>query len=210
MYEKSEKNLILASGSPRRIEMFKAHGFEPTIIKPNCDEDLPEGIGMEDAVMLLSLRKALEVERLVLSGNVPDTASQALPGAGSMIVAADTIVYHNGIIGKPTDRADAERILTELAGDVHYVVTGVTLLQAGKPRRRTFAEISEVHFKSYTAAELQGYLDTDEPYDKAGAYAIQGTFKKYIDRVTGDYNNIVGFPWDRYLKELANFSKLKL
>lgn len=210
MYEKSEKNLILASGSPRRIEMFKAHGFEPTIIKPNCDEDLPEGIGMEDAVMLLSLRKALEVERLVLSGNVPDTASRALPGAGSMIVAADTIVYHNGIIGKPTDRADAERILTELAGDVHYVVTGVTLLQAGKPRRRTFAEISEVHFKSYTAAELQGYLDTDEPYDKAGAYAIQGTFKKYIDRVTGDYNNIVGFPWDRYLKELANFSKLKL
>ena len=210
MYEKSEKNLILASGSPRRIEMFKAHGFEPTIIKPNCDENLPEGIGMEDAVMLLSLRKALEVERLVLSGNVPDTASRALPGAGSMIVAADTIVYHNGIIGKPTDRTDAERILTELAGDVHYVVTGVTLLQAGKPRRRTFAEISEVHFKSYTAAELQGYLDTDEPYDKAGAYAIQGTFKKYIDRVTGDYNNIVGFPWDRYLKELANFSKLKL
>ena len=210
MYEKSEKNLILASGSPRRIEMFKAHGFEPTIIKPNCDENLPEGIGMEDAVMLLSLRKALEVERLVLSGNVPDTASQALPGAGSMIVAADTIVYHNGIIGKPTDRADAERILTELAGDVHYVVTGVTLLQAGKPRRRTFAEISEVHFKPYTAAELQGYLDTDEPYDKAGAYAIQGTFKKYIDRVTGDYNNIVGFPWDRYLAELANFSKLKL
>lgn len=210
MYEKSEKNLILASGSPRRIEMFKVHGFEPTIIKPNCDENLPEGIGMEDAVMLLSLRKALEVERLVLSGNVPDTASRALPGAGSMIVAADTIVYHNGIIGKPTDRADAERILTELAGDVHYVVTGVTLLQAGKPRRRTFAEISEVHFKSYTAAELQDYLDTDEPYDKAGAYAIQGTFKKYIDRVTGDYNNIVGFPWDRYLKELANFSKLKL
>lgn len=210
MYEKSENSLILASGSPRRIEMFKEHGFEPTIIKPECDENLPEGIGMEDAVMLLSLRKALEVERLVLSGDVPDTASPTLTGGSHMIVAADTIVYHEGIIGKPKDRADAERILTELAGDVHYVVTGVTLLQAGKPRRRTFAEISEVHFKPYTSAELQDYLDTPEPYDKAGAYAIQGTFKKYIDRVIGDYNNIVGFPWDRYLAELANFSKLKL
>ncbi len=205
-------NLVLASSSPRRIEMFEEHGIKPTIIKPQCDETLPDSIGMEDAVMLLSLRKALEVENILRKAADSPEGTSDVPAdlyeKAPVIVAADTIVYHGKIIGKPTDRADAEAILMELSGNVHYVVTGVSILRAGCTQRRTFAEVSEVHFKTYTAAELQDYLDTDEPYDKAGAYAIQGTFEKYIECVTGDYNNIVGFPWNRFTAELEIFSKL--
>lgn len=205
-----DETIVLASSSPRRIEMFENHGMKPIIIKPQCDENLPENIGMEDAVMLLSLRKALEVERVLQEAAGTSGVPGDLFDKHPLIIAADTIVYHDKIIGKPTDRADAEAILMDLCADVHYVVTGVSILRAGCTQRRTFAEISEVHFTDYTREELQGYLDTDEPYDKAGAYAIQGTFEKYIDRVVGDYNNIVGFPWDRFIAELDRFYKLQV
>ena len=195
-----EGKIVLASSSPRRIEMFRAHGAEPIIIKPECEENLPAGIGMKDAVMLLSLRKALEVESLLRDGRAGEPG---LFEKSPFIVAADTIVYHNKIIGKPLNRCHAESILEELNGTVHYVTTGVTILQAGRPLRRTFAEVSEVWFKRYSEAELSAYLDTDEPYDKAGAYAIQGAFGKYIDHIDGDYDNIVGFPWARFEKEFA-------
>lgn len=195
-----DEMIILGSSSPRRIEMMKKHGLDPIIIKPECEEDLPDGIGMEEAVMLLSLRKALWIERL-LDGSFLEKSP--------FIIAADTVVYKDKIIGKPRDRNDAFDILSRLRADSHYVATGVTILRAGCTVRTTFCEVSRVFFKDYTDDELNAYLDTDEAYDKAGGYAIQGAFGKYIDRIEGDYDNIVGFPWTRIEQEFDNLLRRK-
>ncbi len=183
--------------------MMKNHGIDPVIIKPLCDEVLPEKIGMEDAVRFLSLRKALDVEMRLREGTsiLGEKESLALFEKHPYIVASDTIVYFDHIIGKPKDRQDAEKMLRQLEGKTHFVVSGVAIVQAGMPARRCFAEASRVTFKSYDEADFQRYLDTDEPYDKAGGYAIQGHFSGYIEGVTGDYDNIVGFPWERFENE---------
>lgn len=205
------ENIILASSSPRRIEMMKAHGITPVIIKPECEETLPENIGMTDAVMFLSLKKALSVEAIVLSQACHNTAEiTEKSGIGApYIIAADTVVYKDGIIGKPKDEADALQILKKLRSSSHFVATGVTILQAGTARRRTFCEVTEVFFKDYSDEELAAYVKTDEPYDKAGGYAIQGTFGKYIDRIDGDMNNVIGFPWERIVREFTRLKEQK-
>lgn len=192
--------VILASSSPRRIEMMNNHGINPVIIKPVCEETLPEGCGMEDAVLFLSLKKALTVEAEVKK-------DQDLLNKAPYIIAADTVVYKDKIIGKPEDKEDAFNILTSLRGEPHYVATGVSIICAGTAKRCSFCEVTKVYFNDYTDEELDAYLDTDEPYDKAGAYAIQGTFGKYVDHIEGDLDNVIGFPWARIVKEfdiLAN------
>ena len=120
-----------------------------------------------------------------------------------VIIAADTIVYADEIMGKPSDAADGFRMLCKLRGGMHYVATGVALVEAGRQNARVFTEVTRVYFKNYTDEELRAYLATEEPYDKAGGYAIQGTFAKYIDHIEGDYDNVVGFPWKRIQKELS-------
>ena len=200
--------IILASSSPRRIEMMRAHGIDPKIIKPECSEILPENIGMEEAVMFLALKKALWVEEKILSD--PHLLSESLKEVSPYIVAADTIVYYDHIIGKPENKKDAFNILTTLRNKAHYVATGVSIVKAGEPIRRVFCEVTKVFFNDYSDEELLDYLDTDEPYDKAGAYAIQGTFSKYIDHIEGDMNNVIGFPWDRILREYNAMKKSEL
>ena len=205
-----ESMIILASSSPRRIEMMQDNGITPVIIKPTCEENLPEGITGEDAVMFLSLKKALDVEEKVRSGAENGDQKELMKKCleeGAYIIAADTIVYKDSIIGKPVDREDAYNILSDLNGKEHYVITGVSIVRSGRPERRTFAETTKVFFKKYTDEELNAYLDTDEPYDKAGAYAIQGLFGKYIDHIEGDLNNVIGFPWDRIVKEFEYLKK---
>lgn len=176
------KKIILASGSPRRIEMMKRHGYNPKICPANIDETLPSHIDLKGAVMFLALKKALYVEQ------------SAEPG--SIIIAADTVVYKDGILGKPRDRGDAFQMLTKIKNTGHQVATGVAILTAGEPQREVFCDITEVVIKNYTDEELNAYLDTEEPYDKAGAYAIQGAFSKYIDHYIGSFNTVVGFPWE--------------
>lgn len=186
--------IILASQSPRRIEIMKNHGLDPIVMPADVDETLPEGIGMEDAVMFLSLKKALSIE----------AAHPEL--AGSLIIAADTVVYKDGIMGKPEDRADAFRMIDSIRNTSHYVATGVSLVVAGKPLKRSFCAITEVFCRDYTEADINGYIDTDEPYDKAGGYAIQGAFGKFIDHIDGDYENVVGLPFARMMKEIEAIS----
>jgi len=149
---------------------------------------------MCETAMFLALKKAQAVEaEYFAEGGDP----------GPIIIAADTIVYKDGeIMGKPEDAADGFRMLDKLRSDFHYVVTGVALLEAGMQNTRVFAEVTEVHFKDYTDEELHAYLATDEAYDKAGAYAIQGYFARYIDHFSGSYDNVIGFPWDRITEEL--------
>ncbi len=191
---KKFNTIILASASPRRKEILREAGFEPLIVRPKCDETLPENIEMCDAVMFLALKKALWVEQLLRS---EDKCYDS-----PLILAADTIVYCNGIIGKPIDKADAYRILSLLRAREHFVATGVALIDPQSGLKRSFCEVTKVFFKDYTDDELRAYIDTDEPYDKAGAYAIQGTFSKYTDHIEGDLQNVIGLPLSRLLAEM--------
>lgn len=189
-------NIILASGSPRRINMMKEKGFNPAIFPASVDESLPFPMDMETSVMYLAGKKALWVEQ-----QLEETQREQSP----IIISADTIVYKDRIIGKPESPQEAFETLKGLKNDWHYVATGVCILQAGKPLRKVFYETTKVYFTDYSDEELQAYVQTDEPYDKAGGYAIQGTFQKYIDHFEGDYDNVVGFPWARIESELKDF-----
>ena len=194
-------NIVLASGSPRRIEMMRAHGIEPLVMPADIEENIPKVHGMCETVMFLALKKVQDVAGRLSS--LADCTEE-----GSIIVAADTIVYKDGeIMGKPADRADAFRMLDKLRNDFHYVVTGVALLSYGRQLTRVFAEVTKVYFEDYQDSELEAYLDTDEAYDKAGAYAIQGYFAKHIDHIEGSYDNVIGFPWDRIEKEILKMEE---
>lgn len=188
----TKKNYVLASGSPRRIEMMKAHGLNPVICPADIAENLPAIGGMKETVMFLALKKAKSVE----SFNNP------LIPKGSVIIAADTVVYKDKIMGKPADFDHGMAMLQSLRGTWHYVATGVALVEAGCNNSRVFTEVTKVYFKDYSDDEIRAYLNTDEPYDKAGGYAIQGYFSKYIEKIEGDYDNVVGFPWNRIEDEL--------
>ena len=194
-------NIVLASGSPRRIEIMRAHGIEPLVMPADIEENIPKVHGMCETVMFLALKKVQDVAGRLSS--LADCTEE-----GSIIVAVDTIVYKDGeIMGKPADRADAFRMLDKLRNDFHYVVTGVALLSYGRQLTRVFAEITKVYFEDYQDSELEAYLDTDEAYDKAGAYAIQGYFAKHIDHIEGSYDNVIGFPWDRIEKEILKMEE---
>lgn len=230
------RKYILASGSPRRIEMMRAHHIEPLIMPASIEENIPPNHDMCEAVMFLALKKAKAVENEYLSAytkaninksenvnadleakskseftleisshiddvHLPDAVESCSDTA--IILAADTIVYKNEIMGKPKNREDAFRMLSALRNDVHYVVTGCALVEAGLQNARVFAEVTKVFVKDFSDDELNAYLDTDEPYDKAGGYAIQGAFAAYIDHIEGDYDNVVGFPWERIECEMS-------
>ncbi len=191
-----EYNIILASSSPRRIEMLRKDGIHPIIIKPDVDESLQVPMNMEDTVLFLALKKALSVEITLLNQTI---------AKDSMIIAADTIVYTDRIIGKPETRKEAFEILKELNGKAHLVATGVALIEPFSERRKVFYETTKVTFKKYLDADILTYINTDEPYDKAGGYAIQGAWGKYVDHIEGDIENVIGFPLTRIKEELESF-----
>ena len=185
------RKIILASSSPRRIDIMRSHGIEPEIMPAHIDEHLPKDINMTDAVMFLAMKKALAVEE------------KAEPG--SVIIAADTVVYKNKILGKPLNRCDAHRMISSIRDTYHYVTTGVAIVVAGETKRKAFYDVTKVFCKDYTEEDIKAYLDTDEPYDKAGAYAIQGEFSRHIDHYEGSFDNVVGFPWEKIEEELKEY-----
>jgi septum formation protein len=192
--------IILASTSPRRIEMMRGNGITPLIVPPDVMEIIPSGLSMEQVVMYLALKKALSAEEQVLKKFNSDQ---------SVIISADTVVYADRILGKPKDRQEAFAMLTHLRNRSHQVATGVAILSPGGANRLVFYEITEVFFKSYSDLEITEYSMTREPYDKAGGYAIQGSWGRHIDHIVGDRNNVIGFPWDRIKGALqANFGLL--
>ena len=203
-------DIILASASPRRIEMMRSHGFDPRIIPADVDENLPAGMSPESSVMYLAFKKACHVSGLVFPASDKNSSGQAAktthekPRHGSenaLIIAADTVVvFEDDIIGKPASEKDAYDILRSMSEKCHHVMTGVCVLEIsdGQPTKKTcLCEDTAVYFKNYSDEELLTYVRTDEPYDKAGGYAIQGTFGKYVDHIEGDFDNVVGFPWKR-------------
>lgn len=186
------KRIILASSSPRRIEMMKNNGYEPEIIPADVDETILIDISCESAAMAMALKKAAYIAEQINADENPDYNDSAV------IIAADTIVVYGAeIMGKPVDQDDAYRMLSKLRNNYHQVMTGVAIIDISKKLKICFCDMTSVYFKDYTDEELLAYVKTSEPYDKAGGYAIQGTFGKYIDRFEGNYDNVVGFPWYR-------------
>lgn len=177
--EKIYTRVILASASPRRHEILTAAGLPHEIRPTDADETLPDGIAPAAAVEMLSARKA----RAAWDGLLP----------GAVVIAADTVVAIDGrILGKPRGEADARKMLTALSGREHEVYTGVTV---GVPTHFVTAhERTLVRMRSLSPEEIEAYIRTGEPLDKAGAYGIQGRGGRFVSGIAGDYFNIVGLP----------------
>ena len=179
--------IILASKSPRRREILEALGVPFSIVTADTNEDS----NVTDPcrlVEILSERKGHAVEDLLLRDghDLSDT----------VIISSDTVVTIDGmILGKPSDEADAKRMLSLLSGRTHRVVSGVCLI--GKGRIAVAHEVTEVTFDPLDDAEIEHYVRTANPYDKAGAYAIQGLAAAYISGIKGCYFNVVGLPVHR-------------
>lgn len=170
--------LVLASSSPRRRELLSHFNIDFIIDPAAGPEKPPVGASPEETVMALATSKAAEV-----AARRPD----------SLVIGADTIVELDGVIlGKPADRPDAFRMLRALSGREHRVFTGVALVSAGKTL--CGAEMTRVFFREMTDREINAYLDSGEPMDKAGAYGYQGLAGLFVERIEGDYFNVVGLP----------------
>lgn len=182
----TEKNIILASASPRRLELMRKHNIEPTVLPSNTEEILPDKISMTDAVEMLAAQKA-------------EACYESLTDdySNSLIIAADTIVYKDEIMGKPEDREDAFRMLSKIRNTFHYVVTGVCIIDVDTGKRDVFSDVTKVFCKDYSDEDIWDYINGEEPMDKAGSYAIQGLFGKHIDHIEGDYENVIGLPFYR-------------
>ena len=189
------EQMILASASPRRLELLRQVGIEPVVEPSHVQEAITSTIPGE-VVMELSRQKAEDISGLHR-------------GEPVIVLGADTVVAADGkILGKPKDREDAIRMVKLLQGRSHQVYTGVTLVFCGENSSQntspviTFFEETEVCVFPMTDSQVEAYVDTKEPMDKAGAYGIQGKFAAYVKGIVGDYNNVVGLPVGRVCQEL--------
>ncbi len=183
--------IILASASPRRRELLTQIGVN-FAVQPACGEEVITGSNPEEVVKELSAQKAEEVAKMQQEGDW-------------LVIGADTVVSCDSrILGKPKDEADAFVMLSMLQGHTHEVYTGVTLYWSvnGKEQKLTFAEQTKVTMYAMTAEEIRSYIKTGEPMDKAGSYGIQGKCAAFIEKISGDYNNVVGLPVARIYQEL--------
>lgn len=180
------KHIILASASPRRKEILELADLKFDIMPSNAQE-ITTKTAPNEVVMELASIKAKDIYE--------KSEKQ------SMIVGADTVVAYQGqILGKPTDEADAKRMLTMLSGQTHEVYTGVCIIEDGKTK--TFYEETKVTFYEISDEQIDHYIKTGEPMDKAGSYGIQGKAAVFIKGIEGDYYNVVGFPIARFLQEI--------
>jgi len=183
--------IILASGSPRRLELLKMIGLTSfKVIADLSEEIITPGLLPEEQVKKLSLQKAQNVS--------------AMCDKDDIIIAADTLVYLNDEpLGKPSSQAEATKMLQKLSGKKHSVYTGVTL-QRGDTQT-TNAEKTDVYFRRISDDEIAAYVKTGEPMDKAGSYAAQGGAAVFIERIEGDFFNVMGLPLCRLSKMLRDY-----
>ena len=188
-----DKKIILASNSPRRREILTQGGYEYEVDAADIDENL----GISDPALLveeLSYKKALAI-----TDRHPD----------SIVIGADTVVAIDGdILGKPADEADAKAMLKKLSGRTHQVMTGVSLLETDGSviiKKVTFHAVTDVTFYELSDDEIASYVATGEPMDKAGAYGIQGRGALLVERISGEYLNVVGLPLAALAQRLCGF-----
>lgn len=180
---------ILASASPRRFELLGELGIVPVVSPTDANEDIDEIISPEETVELLSRRKA-------------DAYTEELKD-NEVLITADTVVaLDNEILGKPRDRQDAIDMLISLSGKAHRVCTGVTV--STRYKTVTAHDTTHVTFRPMTREEIEAYVDTGDPMDKAGAYGIQGEAGKFVSKTDGSLNNVIGLPTELIQKLLIN------
>lgn len=190
-------NIILASGSPRRREILGNLGIEFRIVTSEKEEKINSSIP-EEVVRELAEMKASDVYERIEKEEKGDF----------LIIGADTVVAAEGkILGKPGTKENAYRMIKLLSGKKHFVHTGVCLTgrKDGKTFKTVFSEETAVFVSEMTEEEIEAYVNTGEPFDKAGGYAIQGLFAPYVERLEGDYYNVVGFPLSRTVRELKKY-----
>ncbi len=183
--------MILASGSPRRQELLHLMGLNEFEIRPpEVEEDFPSGLTPQETVEYISQKKC--------------NAAGTVAAPDEIIIAADTMVFVDGApLGKPTDEADALRMLTLLQGRGHLVCTGVSVCSNGKTV--TESETTEVLFRFAGQEELAAYIRSGEPMDKAGAYGVQGLGALLVEGIRGDFYNVMGLPVLRLSRMLGRF-----
>ncbi len=177
--------IILASQSPRRRELLGLLRVPFTVKAADIDETMDPAKAAYDEVARLSYEKAAAVER----------------ESGDIVIAADTIVVCDGaVLGKPKDEAQAKAMLTLLSGRDHQVMTGMTLRRGN--RAITSTTVTDIHFRQLSQQEIDDYVATGEPMDKAGAYGIQGFAAPFVEHLVGDYYNVMGLPVCRLSQDL--------
>ena len=181
-----KKKIILASQSPRRAQLLTAANIDFVVKPVPVEEDYPSDLPVMDVAAFLAQKKARAARNLLWD----DTLS------ADLLLTADSVVILDGTIyGKPSDREAAIRVIETLSGRVHQVVTGVCL--RSKRREQTFSGVANVHFATLDRKEIEYYVDMFQPYDKAGAYAIQEWIGLcHIERIEGTFSNIMGLPMD--------------
>ena len=186
-----KKRLILASNSPRRSVLLKSLGYHFDIVPPGIVEGIHDNILPTELVQKLAFLKASDV-----AGRVCD----------AVIVSADTIIAHEkGILGKPKDVSDARRILSILSNSEHDVISGVCVMASPSRKKMLRIERTHIKMKNIKDEEIDRYILTGEPMDKAGAYAIQGEGGKFIEKIDGSYSNAVGLPLELLQEMLSHF-----
>lgn len=182
-------DIILASASPRRKELLTLAGVDFTVKVADVEEIIPENASPDEVVMSLALQKAQAVSK---------------DNADCIVIGSDTVVALDGeILGKPKDEENAREMLIALSGRSHTVYTGVAIIHGEKTK--SFCEATEVVFNELSQEEILNYIATKEPMDKAGAYGIQGKGCVLVEKIVGDYFNVVGLPVSRLYKELKSF-----
>ena len=183
-------DIVLASQSPRRRELLERLGLPFRVIVPDIDEHMDRPLPPAELVAAISGEKA--------------RAAQALAGPDAIVIAADTVVALEGaVLGKPADELDSFKMLSALSGVRHQVYTGVTVCRGGE--KQTAHEVTDVTFRELSEEEIEHYIATGEPMDKAGAYGIQGYGALLIQGISGDYYNVMGLPVCRLSGMLARF-----
>jgi len=183
------KQVVLASASPRRLELLRQIGIEPIVCPASFEESGGTARHADEIVLHNALGKCKAVAEL---------QGEELP-----VIGADTVVVIDDVIlGKPANAQEAVLMLQKLSGRAHEVLTGIAI----KYKQQELAEVvhTKVHFRKLTLAEIEGYVATGEPLDKAGAYGIQGKGAVLVEKIDGCYNNVVGLPLTRVYEILAN------
>lgn len=185
------KRIILASASPRRKELLEKIGLKFEVEPSNYVEDMRSGLSPDELARAVSLEKAKAV---------------ACRHKNTIVIAADTfIVFKGKIMGKPGTEAEARKMLMRLRGKSHSVVTGFTILDTDENKILTKSVETVVHIKNLTSEEIEAYVKSGEPLDKAGAYAIQGFGSVIVERIEGDYFNVIGLPLSALAEGLKEF-----
>ncbi len=184
-----KKRLILASNSPRRIVLLKSLGYHFDIVPHDIEECILGDVLPMELVQNLAFLKATDVARRV---------------SNAIIISADTVIVHkNNILGKPKDVSDAKRILSILSDSEHDIISGVCVMEMPSRKKMLRIERTHIRMRNIKDEEIDRYILTGEPMDKAGAYAIQGEGRKFIEKIDGSFSNAVGLPLE-LLQEMLN------